>query len=220
MGIKLVWWTWHDTDPNIYDRHYWVPWTSYYFHATFACSLNILFHGSRKLFTNTKGYKADRYLLPPASEGWEKVIFSVCLSVHTGGGGLPPSADGGGYPHQVLTRGYSHPSQLGGGTPSFPSGQNWMGETPPTVRTGWDTPLSQIGRESNYAAGGMPLAFTQENFLVSILVHRKQFCPSITYLSSEDLFQFLEGDHMLYYSSIIFISHGSSTVCTNLSPIA
>lgn len=20
MGIKLVWWTWHDTDPNIYQR--------------------------------------------------------------------------------------------------------------------------------------------------------------------------------------------------------
>jgi hypothetical protein len=28
MGIKLLWWTWHDTDSNIYDRHYWVSRTS------------------------------------------------------------------------------------------------------------------------------------------------------------------------------------------------
>ena len=27
-----------------------------------------------------------RSLLPPASEGWGKVLFSVCLSVHTRGG--------------------------------------------------------------------------------------------------------------------------------------
>ena len=27
-----------------------------------------------------------RDLLPPASEGWGKVLFSVCLSVHTSGG--------------------------------------------------------------------------------------------------------------------------------------
>ncbi len=24
MGIKLLWWSWHDTEPNIYDRHMWV----------------------------------------------------------------------------------------------------------------------------------------------------------------------------------------------------
>ncbi|XP_064603375.1 uncharacterized protein LOC135468849 [Liolophura sinensis] len=56
MGIKLLWWTWHDTDPNIYDRHYWVPWTSYYFHATFAAGFTIVFHGSHFLFT-----KAGRF---------------------------------------------------------------------------------------------------------------------------------------------------------------
>ena len=59
MGVKLLWWTWHDTDPNIYDRHYWVPWTSYYFHASFACAFNILFHGTRRLLTSTHGYQAD-----------------------------------------------------------------------------------------------------------------------------------------------------------------
>jgi len=49
MGIKLLWWTWHDDDPNIYDRHYWVPWTSYYFHAAFASSFTLLFFGQRSL---------------------------------------------------------------------------------------------------------------------------------------------------------------------------
>ncbi|RUS74092.1 hypothetical protein EGW08_018155 [Elysia chlorotica] len=49
MGIKLLWWTWHDDDPNIFDRHYWVPWTSYYFHATFASSFTLLFFGLRRL---------------------------------------------------------------------------------------------------------------------------------------------------------------------------
>jgi len=47
MGIKLVWWTWHDTDPNIYDRMYWVPWNSYYFHASFACSFVWILNISR-----------------------------------------------------------------------------------------------------------------------------------------------------------------------------
>ncbi|KAL4239964.1 hypothetical protein ACF0H5_000760 [Mactra antiquata] len=54
LGIKNLFWTWHDTDPNIYDRHYWVPWTSYYFHATFACSFTAVFHASHKLLAPSK----------------------------------------------------------------------------------------------------------------------------------------------------------------------
>ena len=34
-SFQLLWWTWHDTDFNISDRHYWVPWTSYFFHMSF-----------------------------------------------------------------------------------------------------------------------------------------------------------------------------------------
>ncbi|PVD37869.1 hypothetical protein C0Q70_00471 [Pomacea canaliculata] len=49
MGVKLLWWTWHDDDPNIFDRHYWVPWTSYYFHAAFSSSLVLVFHGVRAI---------------------------------------------------------------------------------------------------------------------------------------------------------------------------
>ena len=43
------------------------------------------------------------FLLPPASEGWRKIIFSLCVSIHTSGGGVPGLRSqifGGGY--QVL----------------------------------------------------------------------------------------------------------------------
>ncbi|KAK0404069.1 hypothetical protein QR680_017269 [Steinernema hermaphroditum] len=49
LGVKLLWWQWHDTDPNIFDRSYHVPWNSYYFHASFACAFIWLLHGSRRL---------------------------------------------------------------------------------------------------------------------------------------------------------------------------
>ncbi|KAJ9592732.1 hypothetical protein L9F63_015612, partial [Diploptera punctata] len=45
VSVKFLHWTWHDTDPNIGDRHYWVPWNSYYFHACFAASFTFWFHG-------------------------------------------------------------------------------------------------------------------------------------------------------------------------------
>ncbi|XP_022118415.2 uncharacterized protein LOC110995516 [Pieris rapae] len=48
VAVKFVHWVWHDTDPNIFDRHYWVPWNSYYFHATFAASFFYLFHATRR----------------------------------------------------------------------------------------------------------------------------------------------------------------------------
>jgi len=48
MAVKFVHWTWHDTDVNIYDRHYWVPFTSYYFHATFAATFTFVFHFLRR----------------------------------------------------------------------------------------------------------------------------------------------------------------------------
>lgn len=65
-AVKYVHWTWHDTDPNIYDRHYWVPWNSYYFHATFAASLTFWFHCWRRIII---GKSEDKW------EAGEYVIF-------------------------------------------------------------------------------------------------------------------------------------------------
>lgn len=53
MAIKFLHWTWHDTDPNIYDRHYWVPWNSYYFHLAFGTSFHFFLSFWRKRFTGT-----------------------------------------------------------------------------------------------------------------------------------------------------------------------
>ncbi|XP_045784848.1 uncharacterized protein LOC123880655 [Maniola jurtina] len=50
VAVKFVHWTWHDTDPNIFDRHYWVPWNSYYFHASFTASFVYFFNASRTWF--------------------------------------------------------------------------------------------------------------------------------------------------------------------------
>ena len=92
-------------------------------------------------------------LLLPASEGWGKVLFSVCLSVHTsiwGGGRGDPITDldrggtsfqvqvGGGYPIQ-LTGGY--PIQVMGGTPS----QVWMEGGTPCSDLGRGTHLLDMG---------------------------------------------------------------------------
>ncbi|GAB0089641.1 uncharacterized protein DMENIID0001_042170 [Sergentomyia squamirostris] len=52
IGAKFVHWIWHDTDPNIEHRHYWVPWNSYYFHACFAASWSFIFHSTRRWFTS------------------------------------------------------------------------------------------------------------------------------------------------------------------------
>ena len=47
MGVRLMHWTWHDTDPNISDKHYHIPWNSFYFHASFAASFVFWFHFTR-----------------------------------------------------------------------------------------------------------------------------------------------------------------------------
>lgn len=63
IGIKFLFWTWHDTDPNIYDRHYWVPWTSYYFHASFGSSFAILFFGTRHLLCSSPSkFESDGFV--------------------------------------------------------------------------------------------------------------------------------------------------------------
>ncbi|XP_054290726.1 uncharacterized protein LOC129005755 [Macrosteles quadrilineatus] len=62
VSVKFVHWSWHDTDPNIADRHYWVPWNSYYFHLTFAASFTFWFHTVRKwLDRKTAKWQSSRF---------------------------------------------------------------------------------------------------------------------------------------------------------------
>ena len=92
-----------------------------------------------KLFTSIKTYNCSLvYLLPPASEGWGKVIFSVCSHLR-GGGGYPipglwiggdtPSQVGvGDTMSQVWVEGYPIPG-LGGGV--YPVPGLWVGGVGP-----------------------------------------------------------------------------------------
>ena len=102
-------------------------------------------------------------------------LFSICL--HLPGGypilpteGYPIPGPDRGTPSHTCTGGYLHPRHgwvpqgtphpdLGWGNPPLPT-WTWDGVTPPSVRR-------QISIATTcYAAGGMPLAFTQEDFLV------------------------------------------------------
>ena len=84
VAVKFVHWTWHDTDPNIYDRHYWVPWNSYYFHLTFGVSFNFFLSFWRRRFTGTDDqtkssgsyvYKIHIFVLK-----WSRINFFIAVS--------------------------------------------------------------------------------------------------------------------------------------------
>ena len=99
----------------------------------------------------------------PHSEGMGKVLFSQ-VSVHISGGGYPLPTNGV-YPIWLIG-GVPHLANGGGGTPSGWWGvphEDWMG-------------IPHIRRQSSraitcYAMGGMPLAFTQEDFLVYLWIY-------------------------------------------------
>ena len=117
-------------------------------------------------FRNEEPYSR---FLPPSSEGWGKVIFSVCS--HPGGTFIQPDwgywgfQPHGGTPIQP-NEGVPHPAQWGvprlgqyGVPPSPPSGLDGV----PPSRIGWVTPSPgrQSSRSTCYRAGSMPLAFTR-----------------------------------------------------------
>ena len=90
------------------------------------------------------------------------------------GGGYPIQGLGGGYPVPGL--GVPHP-RSGLGVPQCTPYHDWMGY-PPHPHHDWmgypsPTPIRQSSIASTcYTAGDMPLAFTQEDFLVC-----KYYCP-------------------------------------------
>ncbi|OWR40598.1 hypothetical protein KGM_206050 [Danaus plexippus plexippus] len=80
VSVKYVHWTWHDTDPNIFDRHYWVPWNSYYFHATFAASFYFFFHFSREWFAP----KIARWSSASKAVEWKSLLVAVLIGMPGG----------------------------------------------------------------------------------------------------------------------------------------
>ncbi|KAK7066324.1 hypothetical protein SK128_015350 [Halocaridina rubra] len=75
MCIKFVHWTWHDTDPNIYDRNYWVPWNSYYFHLTFGTAFTFALHFWRRTIT---GSDDKEYVSSPGKELLCAFLAGLC----------------------------------------------------------------------------------------------------------------------------------------------
>ena len=102
--------------------------------------------------------------VPHLRSGWGYPIPGL-------GGGYPISGlDCGGYPISGLDGEGGTSSQVWGGIPS----QVWVGGYPISGLDGWGVPgvppppsMRQSSKASTcYAAGGVPLAFTQEDFLV------------------------------------------------------
>ena len=141
------------------------------------------FHLRRSAWSRTSTQSTIyRNFLPHASEGWERGnIFSLSVSSHVGGtpsswwGGTPLSRSGWGvtpsswwgyHPLPRSGRG-GYPIQLMGGTP-FPGLDGW-GIPPGKGVSPWQgyPPQKTSTACTWYTAGGMPLAFTQEDFLVS-----------------------------------------------------
>ena len=81
--------------------------------------------------------------------------------------GTPLCQDWMGYPPVRTGYGYS-PVKTGWGYP-LPLGLDWGNPPPPSGLDG-GSPHQEIGRQSSYAAGGMPLAFKHEDFLVPKVV--------------------------------------------------
>ena len=104
-------------------------------------------------------------ILPPASEGWGKVIVSGCVSVDTmgGGRGYPICWPGEGEVPPSFLTGSTHPSQPRG-YPILPNrGFRMVGTPIPGQDEG--TPSWNSIACTSYTAGGMPLSFMQEDFL-------------------------------------------------------
>ena len=119
---------------------------------TASCLLHEIYSKSCLLYIL---YNKTNSLLPPASEGWGKVLFSVCLSVHTSTGGTPsqvwvgvlhPRSGWRGTQSQVWMErfpipglGVPHPSQVWmveevPGVP--PARSRWWGVPPPGLDGG------------------------------------------------------------------------------------
>ena len=144
-----------------------------------------------------------------------RYCFRRCLSVNISGGGVTSSQVWGGGVPGLGSRGVPHlrsrgdPSQVwgvphlrSGGVPHLRSGGV------PHLRSGYPPPRWISIASSCYAAGGMPLAFTQEDFLVS-LYFQSLACSYIFLLLFSECHMFL---HM--FTPIFRVSH----VPTYLTP--
>ena len=153
------------------------------------CTISYQYRKTQRVFSQGSKYRSKfewdnfyrprtkcegRYCFTPSSRTGLVGRGVPRVPLHPGLDGVPPLGMYWGTP--PIGTGWEYPP---------PSG---LDEVPP-FRTGWGTPpiqdwigtLSPIRRQSSvastcYAAGGMPLAFTQEDFLVFILMRTWTLC--------------------------------------------
>ena len=98
--------------------------------------------------------------LSPASKGWWEVLFSVCQSTPQQGGGTTILGQDRGKGYSPLSAGWGTPLPAGWGYPS----------PPPAVQVPRQDGVGGGIACTCYTADGMPLAFTQEDFLVYLFL--------------------------------------------------
>ena len=129
--------------------------------VVFVCCVNSNMGKTCKM----KNFREFFSLLPPASEGGGKVIFSVCLSVHTGGGYPSPRF----FPRSLIPGAFwGVPHTWSGATQC----QDWGTPPPP--------PQDRL-RCGRYASCGFP----QEDFLLIRLYQPVQNIISLNQLTND-----------------------------------
>lgn len=73
VGVKYLHWTWHDSDPNLSDRSYWVPWTDFMFHFFNSTSICALYR-----IAEIREKYGDREI--SSSSNWNPTIFTTLLT--------------------------------------------------------------------------------------------------------------------------------------------
>ena len=102
-----------------------------------------------------RSFAVGKHFLPPASEGWGKIMFSVCS--HLGGGGVSPAGGGGFRSVQPVGGGGggSGPASRGGGGQVQPAGGGQVqpagGGSGPASRGGGSGPASKGGGSASCA---------------------------------------------------------------------
>ncbi|XP_019624229.1 PREDICTED: uncharacterized protein LOC109469908 [Branchiostoma belcheri] len=83
VGIKLLWWTWHDTDPNVYERHFWAPYANTLFRLTFSSAFTLLFFGTHKWITGKNMFQTGSFLQEAAAVLLTAVLtFPTAIATH------------------------------------------------------------------------------------------------------------------------------------------
>lgn len=76
MTTKLLFWTWHDTDPNLADRHFYMPWANFNYFLVSGSAFYTIFFGSHKMLASSVSVKEATGIL-------KELIYMLMTSLLT-----------------------------------------------------------------------------------------------------------------------------------------